>query len=192
MAFYGWPISQCQSLDTPLAAQLASGIRVLDIRLAVKDNRLMAYHGPYPQKASFQEILTIIHAFLTAQKTKSETVVMSIKQEDFATVRSELFSKLVHDEIASGPGGRAMWYLDNRVPTLGEVRGKVVMFSRFGGDGEGWEGGLEGIGIHPTTWPDSEREGFSWECKNTVVRTHDWSVRDQYSRGGSADSMLFV
>ncbi|KIP02632.1 hypothetical protein PHLGIDRAFT_32127 [Phlebiopsis gigantea 11061_1 CR5-6] len=174
MAFYGWPVSQCQSLDTPLAVQLASGIRVLDIRLAVKDNRLMAYHGLYPQKASFQDILAVIHAFLTAEKTKRETVVMSIKQEDFATVRSEHFSQLVHDEIASGPGGRAMWYLDNRVPALGEVRGKVVMFSRFGGDGDGWEGGLEGLGIHPTTWPDSAREGFSWECKNTVVRTHDW------------------
>lgn len=174
MAFYGWPISQCQSLDTPLAAQLASGIRVLDIRLAVKNSKLMAYHGPYPQKASFQIILTVIHAFLTAEKTRHETIVMSIKQEDFTTVPSAVFSALVHDEIMNGPGGRAMWYLDNRVPVLGDVRGKVIMFSRFGGDGEGWEGGLEGIGMHPTTWPDSEREGFSWECKNTVVRTHDW------------------
>jgi hypothetical protein len=67
-----------------------------------------------------------------------------------------------------------MWYLDNRVPSLGEVRGKVVMFSRFGGDAKGWEGGTEGIGIHPTRWPDSKKEGFIWECKNTAVRIHDW------------------
>lgn len=174
MAFYGWPISQCQSLDTSLAAQLASGIRVLDIRLAVKESGLMAYHGPYPQRASFQEILGIIHAFLTAEATRREALVMSIKQEDFRTVPGAQFSQLVHDEIMNGPGGRDMWFLDNRIPRLGEVRGKVIMFSRFGGDGEGWEGGLEGIGIHPTAWPDSEKDGFTWDCKNTVVRTHDW------------------
>lgn len=176
MAFYGWPISQCQSLATPLAVQLASGIRVLDIRLAVKDGRLIAYHGVYPQRASFQEILGTIHDFLTAPESCREALVMSIKQEDFATVKGDVFSKLVREEIMSGPGGRDMWFLDNRIPLLGQVRGKVVMFSRFGGDGDGWEGGIEGIGIHPTTWPDSEKLGFSWDCKNTLVRTHDWSV----------------
>ena len=174
MAFYGWPVSQCQALTTPLAVQLASGIRVLDIRLAVKDEKLVAYHGLYPQRAPFQEILTTIHAFLTAPETNSETIVMSIMQEDFATVRGDVFSKLVHEEIFSGPGGSDMWFLENRIPLLGQVRGKVVMFSRFGGNGDGWEGGLEGIGIHPTTWPDSEKSGFSWDCKNTLVRTHDW------------------
>ncbi|KAI0345213.1 PLC-like phosphodiesterase [Trametopsis cervina] len=171
MAFYGWPVSQCQSSSTPLATQLASGIRLLDIRLAVKKNGLMAYHGAYPQRASFQEILEVIHAFLTSAKGCRETIVMSIKQEDFASTK---FSMLVHDEIEKGPGGKKMWFLENRVPLLGEVRGKVILFSRFGGDGEGWEGGLEGMGIHPTSWPDSKKDGFSWDCKNTTVRIHDW------------------
>lgn len=174
MAFYGWPISQCQSLTAPLGVQLRSGIRLLDIRLAVKKSRLMAYHGMYPQRASFREILATIETFLTSDEGNSETIVMSIKQEDFATVPGSLFSQLVHEEIKTGPGGRDMWFLDNRVPLLGEVRGKVIMFSRFGGDGDGWEGGLEGMGIHPTTWPDSMKEGFTWDCKNTRVRTHDW------------------
>lgn len=174
MAFYGWPISQCQSVDTPLASQLAAGIRVLDIRLAVKDEGLVAYHGVYPQRASFQDILRVVHAFLTADATRRETLVMSIKQEDFRTVSPDTFSECVHEEIMRDPGGRGMWFLENRVPCLGDVRGKVVLFSRFGGDGEGWEGGVEGIGMHPTNWPDSEREGFTWECKNTLVRTHDW------------------
>ncbi|KAI0693724.1 PLC-like phosphodiesterase [Cytidiella melzeri] len=171
MAFYGGQFTQCQSFLTPLGIQLASGIRVLDIRLAVKKSRLIAYHGPYPQRASFQDILTVIHAFLTSKKGCRETIVMSIKQEDAAT---DLFSQCVNQEITFGPGGRNMWFLDNRVPQLGEVRGKVVMFSRFGGNAECWSGGVEGIGIHPTTWPDSEKEGFTWNCKNTTVQIHDW------------------
>ncbi|TBU26041.1 PLC-like phosphodiesterase [Dichomitus squalens] len=174
MAFYGWPISQCQSLSTPLDVQLHSGIRVLDVRLSVVDGRLLAYHGIYPQRSSFQDILRAVHDFLASPLSSRETIVMSIKQEDFARTPLPYFSQCVHDEIMGGPGGRDMWFLENRIPRMGEVRGKVVMLSRFGGDGTGWENGLEGLGIHPTAWPDSERNGFTWTLKGTLVRTHDW------------------
>ncbi|KAJ8495569.1 hypothetical protein ONZ45_g12805 [Pleurotus djamor] len=172
MAFYGWPISQCQSRSTTLPVQLQSGIRVLDVRLAIIDGRLISYHGVYPQKTPFQEILEGIHSFF--QTSPRETIVMSIKQEDFARTPPPDFSKLVHEEIFNGPGGKDMWFFANRIPKLGEVRGKVVLLSRFGGNGDGWEGGLEGLGIHPTTWPDSEKSGFTWNCKDTLVRMHDW------------------
>ncbi|THH10013.1 hypothetical protein EW145_g1615 [Phellinidium pouzarii] len=127
-----------------------------------------------PERTSFLEVLAIVHAFLTDPATSSETIVMSIKQEDFATTPPAEFSTLVHDELYSGPGGRDMWFLENRVPQLGEVRGKVIMLSRFGGDGAGWENGLEGMGIHPTTWPDSQKDGFEWTLNDTLVRTSDW------------------
>ncbi|KAG0705319.1 PLC-like phosphodiesterase [Suillus ampliporus] len=169
MAFYGWPISQCQSLSTPLERQLHSGIRVLDIRLAIVDSRLISYHGIYPEHAPFAEILSIVHTFLTAPSTSRETIVMSIKQEDFNT---QLFTKLVREEIMASPGGLGMWYLENRIPTLGEVRGKVVMFSRFGGNGHGWDNAA--IGIHPPIWPNSDKLGFAWNCQSTLVQTQDW------------------
>jgi 1-phosphatidylinositol phosphodiesterase len=176
MAFYGWPISQCQSATTPLSVQLTDGIRVLDVRLAIKDGRLVAYHGQFPQRATFQSILSDLHAFLTSPSSARETIVVSIKQEDFNTQSLEAFSTLVREEIEAGPGGINMWFLENRVPTLGEVRGKVIMFSRFGGDGAAWEGRLEGMGIHPTSWPDSAKEVFSWTCKDVLVWTQDWCV----------------
>ncbi|KAE9398340.1 PLC-like phosphodiesterase [Gymnopus androsaceus JB14] len=162
MAFYGWIISQCQSIETPLDLQLRNGIRVLDIRLAVIEGQLIAYHGIYPEKTPFQEILL------------RETLVMSIKQEDYNTTPLPLFSRLVREEFAAAPGGMDILFLENRIPKLGEVRGKVILLSRFGGNGAEWENGLEGLGIHPTTWPDSEKEGFTWECKDVHVRTHDW------------------
>ncbi|KAF9009474.1 PLC-like phosphodiesterase [Cyathus striatus] len=174
MAFYGWPISQCQVPDTPLSTQLLSGIRVIDVRLAVIKDRLIAYHGVYPQRTPFQSILATVYAFLNSASGSKETIVMSIKQEDATTNPPRNFSLLVRKEMENGPGGLGIWFLENRIPKLGEVRGKVIMFSRFGGNGEGWENGLEGLGIHPTTWPNSEKWGFSWQCKNTLVRTHDW------------------
>lgn len=151
-----------------------AGIRVIDIRLSLRDGRLIAYHGAYPQRTSFETILETLHAFLTGPKSSRETIVVSIKQEDFAFVHPRDFSRAVRAEIEASSGGMGMWFLDNRVPTLGEVRGRCVMFSRFGGDGAEWDGGLEGLGIHPTTWPDSAKEGFTYDIKNTMVRTHDW------------------
>ena len=154
--------------------QLRAGVRVFDVRMAVSDGRLIAHHGAMPEFRPFQDVLAIMHAFLTDPQTQSETVIMSMKQEDFATTPPATFSALVHEEIFNGPGGREMWFLEDRVPTLGEVRGKVVMLSRFGGDGAGWEGGLAGMGIHPTTWPDSSKTVFTWTCADTLVRTSDW------------------
>ncbi|KAH9063751.1 PLC-like phosphodiesterase [Lactarius deliciosus] len=174
LAFYGWPVSQCQSVTTPLLVQLNCGIRLLDIRLAKKHGQLLVYHGQYPQRTTFQSILADLHTFLTSPVSARETIVVSIKQEDYDTHSSADFSALVREEIEGSPGGMGMWYLENRIPTLGEVRGKSIMFSRFGGDGAAWENGLEGMGIHPTNWPDSAKEAFSWTCKDVLVRTQDW------------------
>ncbi|KAI0003361.1 PLC-like phosphodiesterase [Russula compacta] len=174
MALYGWPIYQCQSVTTPLSMQLTDGIRVLDIRLSIKDGQLFAYHAQFPQSASFRSILGDLHAFLTCATSARETIIVSIKQEDYDVNSPELFSTLVREEIEASPGGIGMWFLENRIPTLGEVRGRVIMFSRFGGDGAAWEGGLEGMGIHPTDWPDSAKQGFTWTCKDVLVRTQDW------------------
>lgn len=165
MAFYGWPISQCQ--HKPLGIQLHAGIRVVDIRLSIVDGRLIAYHGIFPEATPFADMLVTIHNFLTSPKTASETLVVSIKQEDSDT---RLFPKLVLEEIVTSPGGLQMWFIENRIPNLGEVRGKAVMFSRFGGDY--WENGVNGI--HPPLWPDSVKEGFQWECNGTLVRIQDW------------------
>jgi 1-phosphatidylinositol phosphodiesterase len=184
MAFYGYPVSQCQSPSTPLSTQLLLGIRVLDVRLSIIEGQLIVYHGIYPQRTPFSSILASVNAFLTSPQGSREMIVMSIKQEDFAIHSHLAFSRLVKEYMIANPGGwketgdeyrdRGMWFLENRVPNLGEVRGKVVLFSRFGGNGEGWERGLEGMGIHPLVWPDSSKEGFEWTCKSTLVKTHDW------------------
>lgn len=172
MSFYGWPISQCQSplTSNPLLVQLQSGIRALDIRLSIIDGRLISFHGIYPQRSPFTSILDTLYQFLTADEGSSECIVVSIKQEDTA---SPLFTSLVHSEIAASLGGNDIWFTEsNRIPTLGEVRGKCVLLSRFG------ELGGEALGIHPDRWPDSQKDGFEWNCGETLVRVSDWYVLD--------------
>ncbi|PVG00204.1 PLC-like phosphodiesterase [Serendipita vermifera] len=172
MALYGWPFSQCQ--DVPISDQFLHGIRMIDIRIVLVDGVLTAYHGVTPEHATFTSILEAICSYLESSEGKSETVIVSIMEESSFMPRSPLFSGLVRDAILSTPSRRSLWFLENRVPKLGEVRGKAIMFSRFGRNGEDWEKGLEGIGIHPTTWPDNRREGFEWILKDTRVRTQDW------------------
>ncbi|KZV99153.1 PLC-like phosphodiesterase [Exidia glandulosa HHB12029] len=161
-ALYGWPHSKCQ--DSSLAVQLQQGIRVLDIRLALVDGQLLAYHGIWPEKTSFSEIIATTLDFLDSPSGRSETVVMSVKPED----NSPWFNQEVWVHIESS---RHRWLLDNRIPTLGEARGRIVLFSRFGG--HGWPAGV-GVGIHPPRWPDSVQAGFEWWLNGTLVRTQDW------------------
>jgi len=173
LAFYGYPVSQCQSPTTPLDVQLQSGIRVFDLRFSIIDGVLIAYHGASPQFTPYLKVLRILADFLRSDDGKSETVICSIKQEDGAQGRFQLFSHLVHAGI-DNPEIRDTWFLENRVPTLSEVRGKAVLLSRFGDNGQEWKGGTEGMGIHPYSWPNSEKDGFSWILKDTLVRTQDW------------------
>jgi 1-phosphatidylinositol phosphodiesterase len=49
---------------------------------------------------------------------------MSIKDEQ----RHESFSRLVWLDMEKH---RDLWFLENRVPTLGEVRGKAIIMGRF-------------------------------------------------------------
>lgn len=65
---------------------------------------------------------------------------------------------------------RRLWFLEARIPTVGEVRGKAVMFSRFGRADE------QPGGIHPPVWPNNLRGLFNYDLPVTgqKVTTQDW------------------
>jgi len=90
---------------------------VVDIRLSVVNNTtLIAYHGIISQRTAFTAVVETIQQFLNLHKT--ECVVMSIKQEDFASTPATTFSTLVKNIVYAN---RDLWYLEDRLPTLGEV-----------------------------------------------------------------------
>jgi 1-phosphatidylinositol phosphodiesterase len=131
------------------------------------------YHGPRPQRSSLTTLLHTLHAFLTAHPT--ETFLLSIKEE--IPPFHPQFSLKVYQ--AFQPYLAKFWFVDERIPSLGEVRGKGMILSRFNrcGDGSVEQGGWgEGLGIHPYTWPDSRKEGFEWSCRDVTVRTQDWYI----------------
>lgn len=163
-ALYGWPISACQESTSSIAIQLSRGIRFLDIRLALKgtpgNQLLYAFHGVTDQKIEFSAVLSQVYAFLTANG--GETVLMSVKQEN----NMPGFLDSVFTYINKNPSA---WYLGTGIPKLGDVRGKIVLISRFGSSTS------QPGGIHPPIWPDSSPTPFDYTLPDgTLVQTQDW------------------
>ena len=125
MALYsiGDLAGQCQSLS--LEDQLNLGVRFLDIRLQQENNKLKAVHGFIDQRASFESITKTIETYI--EKHSSEMIIMSIKEEYDSKNSDISFEESVKSYLTSD-----IYYLDNNLPsTLGEVRGKVILLSRY-------------------------------------------------------------
>ncbi len=114
---------QCQSLS--IANQLSCGVRFFDIRLKLKGDSLDVYHGFIDQKLTFQSVRTACKEFLTAHP--NEVILLCIKEEDDD---NDGFAKAVENAIQEDAG---WWYTKNALPTLGEARGKIILFRRFDG-----------------------------------------------------------
>lgn len=129
---------KCQS--SSVKAQLENGFRYLDMRLALYPQRngettlhfVHAFGSCKLDARLFQarelligHVLADIYLFLA--NNPSETVIFCVKAENSSDDIAE-FSRVLQSHIAKG---RQFWYTENRIPTLGEVRGKIVLCSRF-------------------------------------------------------------
>lgn len=125
MALYsiGDLAGQCQSLS--LGDQLKIGVRFLDIRLQLVSNKLKAVHGFVDQRDTFENIVSTVGSFLKAHD--SEFVIMSIKEEADAKKSSISFDDAVKKYQKS------YWSeaTDISASTLGDLRGKLVILSRY-------------------------------------------------------------
>jgi len=125
---------RCQSLT--VGEQLEAGYRYLDIRLNEESGKLYFYHsfarcktgmGPWAKALELEHVLEQIYAFLEQHPT--ETVLFVVKQEGSGNVA--LFQKTLQAYIEKHP---ERWLLTDRVPALGEARGKIVLFRRYADD----------------------------------------------------------
>lgn len=124
------PIFQCQ--DANIQTQLENGYRYLDIRLVLKKDNLILKHNfakcrknksIFSKPLTLDDVLNDIYTFL--DEHPSETIIFCVKKEnskdDLNRVKSIFNSKINTDS----------WYTENRIPTLDEVRGKIVLATRF-------------------------------------------------------------
>ncbi|MBQ2578824.1 MAG: hypothetical protein II571_05345 [Lachnospiraceae bacterium] len=127
---------RCQ--NTGIREQLEMGYRYLDIRVAVEEaecgNTLKLIHAFgdcrkdkswFSEKLYIDDVLKEVYAFLEEHPT--ETVIFCVKPENEDDDPTEV-SALMNGWILQDS---EYWFTENRIPELGEVRGRVVYASRF-------------------------------------------------------------
>jgi 1-phosphatidylinositol phosphodiesterase len=141
--------AKCQTLT--LAEQFEAGVRFVDLRCRHEKDAFQIYHGPIDQGISFAECLATMTRFL--QSHPAETIIVSINEASqpnkvtrtfFATFQSYLKPK--------------DWWLDEALPTLGQVRGKMILLRRFKTD--------QMLGIPATDW----RSRVLYSSKKLVIQ----------------------
>ncbi len=115
-------LSKCQSLS--IADQLTSGVRFLDVRLKLQSGNLNVYHGIISQNMNFNAILADCKAFLAAHP--DEVILMTVRDE--ADSGDAAFAAAISAVINEDP---SLWFTANRLPKLGEVRGRIVLLRRY-------------------------------------------------------------
>ncbi len=113
---------KCQ--DISIKSQLILGVRYLDIRLKNDVGGLKIVHSFVDQKTSFKSVLSTCYSFLI--DNPSEFIIMSIKEEE------EGNSKLAFEERLKREINSKYFYHNENFPEkLQDVRGKIVLFSRY-------------------------------------------------------------
>ena len=132
LSFYGGDIVQTQSMS--LTNQLASGIRVVDIRVRHFYDKFAIHHGFVFQNAYFgPDVIAPITAFLAANPT--EAVVMRLREEYAAQGNTRSFNQTFQDY--KNRYKAFFWDAYTRNPTLNEIRGKIVLLQDFRGVSHG-------------------------------------------------------
>ncbi len=132
-AEYIFPSYFLQTQDTGITEQLKMGVRYLDIRVELNGNgELMMCHSfgdarsgqfAWNSKLTLATVLKQVQDFLFVHPT--ETVLLCIKAENSDDDISEI-EEAVH-ALTTG----SLYYTENRMPQLGEVRGKAVILRRY-------------------------------------------------------------
>ncbi len=124
-SLYGGPITQTQTLSIP--DQLAAGVRFFDIRCRAINGVFAIHHGSFFQHIFFGDVLNLCQAFLAQHP--QETVLMRVKQE-YSTVSDADFQAIFATYQAARPD---LFWAQDRIPRLGEVRGRVVLLADSSG-----------------------------------------------------------
>lgn len=149
-------ISKCQELS--IFEQLNIGIRFLDIRVEKVNNSLKTVHGiadcykysKGKETLFLDDVINDCKAFL--KNNPSETIIVCIKR-DAGVSSEETFNIFFENYLKNDLD----WYTENRVPTLGEVRGKLVFANRCLADIENDIYTDYNTGLNFSGWPDHSK-----------------------------------
>ena len=167
------PSVRCQAVS--VEEQLNNGVRFLDIRVQpesaddVSKEGLILVHSAFPISLTgtkyFRDLMNTVYSFLDQNPT--EAIIMSLKREGIGKSTDQHLSKIVKTHYAND-----RWFTENRIPTLGEVRNKIVLIRRFAlDDSLKGENNGKGWAIDAESWPDNCADGI---CSSGEIRVQDF------------------
>lgn len=173
-------IAKCQKWD--ITRQLNAGIRYLDIRVEKDGKRLKLVHDIADCKNSenkskkllLDDVISDCKSFLFEHP--SEAILLSYKRDDGAN-QEETFDTFFENYLENEP----IWYKENRIPTLKEARGKIVLLNRDNVDKSNEDYTDFNTGINLSTWVYQ---------KENVERIYE--TAELLSRNGSITGKAFT
>lgn len=144
-------LSKCQNMT--VTEQLNSGIRFLDIRVEQDGEKLKLVHdiadckSPVNrrEKLYLEAVISDCKSFLS--ENPSETILISYKRDDGAN-QEDTFDVFYENYLEKD----SVWYKENRIPLLNEVRGKIVLLNRDNIDKSNGKYTDFNTGINLSTW----------------------------------------
>ena len=121
--------------DLDLKTQLNYGVRFLDIRARVIKNVLAIHHSSFFLNMFLGDVLNACREFLN--NNPSETIFMSVKKDHDDEDSTLSFEEAFLNRYYNSSEYKDLWYhttIGQKFPTMGEVRGKIVLMSRSGLD----------------------------------------------------------
>ena len=158
------PLVKTQRLS--FREQLNAGCRFLDVRARLKDNEFALHHGIVYLDQGFGCLLQVCKDFLAANP--SECILMSLKKEHTSEGSTLSFEQVFYNYYAQCP---SIWHLGTTIPTMDEVRGKIVLMRRFDLDS-----GSAPLGIDAKF---GDNQTFTYQFSNNPVQT--LYCEDQYA-----------
>ena len=169
--------SKCQS--SSIEQQLLDGFRYLDVRLGLKgDDKLIFYHGfckcktgwlPWANDLNLSEVLSDCYAFLSDHPT--ETIIFVVKLEHGSDLAA--FENALNSYVQKAAD---KWYLSDKLPTLDECRGRIVLIRRYEDTVQlGKASGIQMI------WPDQGgKDDVSLNAEELEQPSFTLQVQDRY------------
>lgn len=130
-------ISQTQTLS--VTQQLEAGVRYFDFRFKLVCDTFLANHSICycrKKKGFWNEVLTcddiVKECFDFLSENPTETILFQLKEAESHT-GDEFYNLFYKKYIEDVPG---KWFIENRIPAMGEVRGKIILLRAVSVDKE--------------------------------------------------------
>ncbi|MBV9264572.1 MAG: phosphatidylinositol-specific phospholipase C domain-containing protein [Acidobacteriaceae bacterium] len=170
-------VSYVDCQDLSLADQLNAGIRYLDIRCRQISDIFAIHHQQFYLGLNFGSgVRDVCINFLKANPR--ECILMQIKPEYTPANNKLTFQQVFNNYVQ---GFENYFYTDDTIPTLGDVRGKIVLVRRFSVD----PGTSEHFGLNPSPWPDNPADPFSCTYLGSDNNQVTIEIQDHYLLGPS-------